>query len=520
MSSENSLVEKVISPLHKLQKDISKDLLPSILEKGVTSNSATTPEAYFPSPYTASGSTVLNDNDSVYSFESVSTSGRLLDRLDLDFDESNYSNDSDKRRDSYLLMHSIGRPSDRAGNDDDQNLLHAQSLTESRTKPIRANSSISLERMRTGTGMLSRTHSQSARMPLQSTSYKTILRKEAGSVISFRADISNQASSTSLASMDNGFSNLPHMPMQLKTALFRNTKTASDPDLKVDKEAGAAESSASPALYANGREIMSSSSNCSTTSIETSIGPVFNPNLKFDSSFDKLVKQALQAKAQGNFRESSYQLQTLANTPNNYPRAMYLYGKALKLGQGVKLNESHAVKWFSRCILVSYIVETVTIDSTSMNNYATKLSELDPQECVKMVQKNIESEDIDPINLFAKFSQLPQLVMNKLIQNNSKDNNAVGGAYYQLGECILQGLGTLNKDEITGRMFLTKAASCGSSEAMVKLGELWTAKSKHFKKDLHQAAAWLRLGEHFGIKIIGNSWIYKEKYTLKGKSRK
>ena len=76
------------------------------------------------------------------------------------------------------------------------------------------------------------------------------------------------------------------------------------------------------------------------------------------------------------------------------------------------------------------------------------------------------------------------------------------------------------KDEVVGRMFLSKAASLGSSEAMVKLGELWSSKSKHFKKDLHQAAAWLRLGELFDSRIIGNSWIYKEKYMAKGKSKR
>lgn len=521
-------MEKVRSPLHKLQKDISKDLLPSRLAIKSNANSPANPEVYFPSSYSASDPSSSNDNESVYSFESVSTNGRLLDRLDLDFDESNYDNEFYRRRDSYALVHSTGRLLDRMGLDDDQSAYPVQLPTESRVKPVRASSSISLERMRIGTGMLSRPPSQSVRMPLKSTNYKTVSRKETGSVVSLRADLANlsHTSSSSLASIENHFAPLPHMPMRLNSSQSSNPKLTSnyEPDMREETDADDTSSTMTtfvPSVQpVSAKRNVSSSSNASNNSIETLNIPIFNPNLKFDSSLEKLVKQALQAKAQGNFREASYQLQTTANIPNNYPKAMYLYGKALKSGQGVKLNESHAVKWFSRCILVSYVVETITIDSASMNNYASKLSELDPQECVLMVKKNIESEEIDPIELLAKFSDLSQPVMNKLIQNNSRDNNAVGGAYHQLGECALQGLGSLNKDEITGRMFLTKAASLGSSEAMVKLGELWSSKSKHFKKDLHQAAAWLRLGEHFGIKIIGNSWIYKEKYTLKGKSKK
>lgn len=526
MSAEDSIVEKVRSPLHKLQKDISKDLLPSGLGIKSTTNTPIASDPYYPSTYSASGPSSSNDNESVYSFESVSTNGRLLDRLDLDLDELNYDEEFSRKRDSYVLIHSAGRISDRFGLDEDQNIY--QNPTEAKVKPVRASSSISLERMRIGNGILSRTHSQSTRMPLKSTTYKTVLRKETGSVVSLRADVSNlsHASSSSLVSVENLFPPIPHMPMRLSSSPSSNPKLKSDQKPGVPEEIEALNSSIitntipPPVQSVSGKRNISSSSNASNTSIETLNDPIFNPNLKFDYSLEKLVKTALQAKAQGNLREASYQLQTIANIPHNYPKAMYLYGKALKLGQGVKLNERHAAKWFSRCILVSFIVETITIDATSMNNYVSKLSELDPQECVKMVKKNIESEVTDPFELFEKFSSLLQLVMNKLIQNNLRDSNAVGGSYYQLGEFVLQGVGSLNKDEITGRMFLTKAASLGSAEAMVKLGELWSTKSKHFKKDLYQAAAWLRLGEHFDMKIIGNSWIYKEKYVLKGKSKK
>ena len=531
MPSENPLPDKMRSPLHKLQSEISKDLLSMRPRTRPMFNNSSSSELDSIVSYSANGLQTLNDNESVYSFESVSTNGRLLDRLDLDSEDFSYDDEQTTRRDSYSLIHSTGRLLDRLGLDDNTNEQGTSSLpsVDLRVKPIRASSSISLERMRSGSSIPARIQSQSARMPLKSTTYKTILRRENGSVVSLKADFSNlyQNSSTSLVSSENLPPPLPHTLMRLDSTGSRSFVSENQEQSKDDYSEKPSSNTSSPETIhyipspqPNGKRNLSSSSNASNSSLETLNIPIFNPNTKFDPSLEQMVKKALQTKAQGNLREASYLLQTIANIPNNYPKAMYLYGKALKLGQGVKLNEAHAIKWFSRCILVSYILETVTIDANSMNNYATKLSELGPQECVAMVKKNIETETLDPIALFDHFSSFPQQMINKMIQINSKDSNTVGGAYFQLGECVLLGLDSLVKDEVVGRMFLSKAASLGSSEAMVKLGELWSSKSKHFKKDLHQAAAWLRLGELFDSRIIGNSWIYKEKYMAKGKSKR
>ena len=44
---------------------------------------------------------------------------------------------------------------------------------------------------------------------------------------------------------------------------------------------------------------------------------------------------------------------------------------------------------------------------------------------------------------------------------------------------------------------------------LVKYG----VKNPNLIKDLNKAAAWLRLAELLGVKDIGNSWIYKDKYN-------
>ena len=74
--------------------------------------------------------------------------------------------------------------------------------------------------------------------------------------------------------------------------------------------------------------------------------------------------------------------------------------------------------------------------------------------------------------------------------------------------------GLENRDEINGIKCISKAGSLGYVNSMVELGEIWCSKSKYHKKDPHKAAAWLRLGEIFGVKSMGNSWIYKDKYMI------
>lgn len=467
------------------------------------------------------------DTESLYSFDSVSTNGRLLDRLDMAAEEYEDDDDYLRRRESYMLMQSTGRLLDRLGLDDDgdedQFTLTAQPPLSDRYRPIRANLLISLERMRLSGSSASvarhplRTLSSKSRIPVQSAPYKAI-QKGNFSVDSLKADISH-----STASIYQDVPPLPHLPMSIDS-LQTPLQRANSSTLLVQSERKVEDGDSTPPVFTspivhsrtntNGIRNLSNSSNTSATSLDSFL---FNPNLKFDPSLESLTKQAMQLRALGNHhREASYKLQSAANIPNNYPKAMQLYALALSSGLGVKVNEALAVKWLCRSIMVSYILETAPIDTASMNNYVTKLNELSPEEAVGMVKKNISLEEIDPLDSFDHFLSIPAASLAKII--NGKDNNTVGAAYHQLGRALILGSGHA-KDEILGRKFLAKAASLGYAESMAQLGSLWTTKSKYHKKDLRAAAAWLRLAELFGMKDIGNSWIYKEKYTGKAKKK-
>lgn len=514
-----TLANSVELPLHRLEQEIAKDLRSENHQSKRPSDAA-----------------------SLYSFDSVSTSGRLLDRLDLDTED--YDDDFLRRRESYALIQSTGRLLDRLGLDDDGEeaslplLLTLAGLPSSsggdpRFKPVRASSAISLNRMKSTQSQrppmraLSSKSSSNGRLPIQnvgSTQFKQPFERPGASVDSFHADLNSSRNSlfTRLANAQRSQS-LGSTGSGMSMKMPGSFDNGSIDELSSETETTAVEERSSsplpkvqPApfhapLKPNfGTRQASGSSQTSTSSTEV---PIFNPNVKFNPALENMVKQALLLRNQ-NDREASYQLQITGNAPNNYPKAMLLYALALQFGLGVKKNDILCVKWLCRCILVSQIVETNPVDPPSLNNYVQRLHELLPQDLVKMVCKLTPSL-ADPFDLYDEYLGMNQSVISKIVSLNNKENNTVAAAYHKLGEAVLLGSGLPSKDTLTAIQLLSKAASMGYPLSMVKLGELWGTKSKHHKKDIHKAAAWLRLAELFGKKDIGNSWIYKSKYMVR-----
>lgn len=304
----------------------------------------------------------------------------------------------------------------------------------------------------------------------------------------------------------------------------------------------------------------------STTSIPTvaSPSPSKNSLASFigDKSNDKLTPEsrtnlALQLRNMGKHREASYQLQIAANNPNNYPRAMFLYAMALKEGHGVKQNDRHCLKWLCRCIIYEIfgdeldkifersaddIVKSIIILDSS-NSYdpvdsykyykllpsaqfqrivhlSTNIKLTSPALTSSTVESAIKSTPAQSFNgSFNDISSSPNSLQSdtSFLPNSPIGTVVLGNCFHELGNALLTGNGLMKKDEIHGIKMISRAGSMGHVDSMLQLGDIWCHKSKHHKKDLYLASAWLRLGELFGAKTIGNSWIYKEKY-LKEKS--
>lgn len=495
------------SPLHRLQAEIAKDKSYPI-EQSQTADASRAKDVR-----------AAADTESIYSFDSVSTSGRLLDRLDIGPDglDETWS----RRRDSAFLVQSTGRLLDRLGLDDcvPENapalgLLPSNSLSSTLTVDTR-------------------------RVSIRGRSTLAVNRLPSNKLRSARAGVVNEHACTrSLSSLHGDIALASSLPVTLDSTgvVFCPPPRSSGlldalRDIHVDRTAASSGSPHSASTGDTTVRIHSPSNTCaisgnsagfnSTGLPQTSLTAtdcehiVFNPAPLFEPQIEGNLKKAVALRLEGKHREASYQLQILANTPVNYPKAMYLYAQALYMGQGVKRNYLSSVRTLCRCIMVCNKLEiSPPKDTSELTSYILQLSELTPEKMISIINHSISKKENDPYLLYDQFKATPQAVLTKIQLVNSKDNNVLGSAYYAVANALLQGQ-SLAKDEETARRFLAKSAAAGYSKAMVTLGELWCFKSKSFKKDLYLAAAWLRLGELFGREDIGNSWIYKDKYLEK-----
>jgi len=83
-------------------------------------------------------------------------------------------------------------------------------------------------------------------------------------------------------------------------------------------------------------------------------------------------------------------------------------------------------------------------------------------------------------------------------------------ASFELGNCFSRGLG-VKKDLIAGQSFYEVAANLGDFDAMNELGRCFE-EGLGTKKDKYKASKYYRKAEANGGKLLGNSWIWKEKY--------
>ncbi|KAK6456050.1 uncharacterized protein RJT20DRAFT_95998 [Scheffersomyces xylosifermentans] len=575
------------------------------------------------------------DRESIYSFDSVSTNGRLLDRLGFD-NEDLFDDDNElTRRDSAISVTSTGNAFERLEIDEHRSKLRSLSKTPSLNKdryPTGSSASLqnNLAAIRglsrpspgttTGSGSSSHHHHQPSQaqrdshVSLKHVPMKVVFQTTNNSVDSFKSDMAsinkiNTSSSTSLqtlvrqnlqngssvtmtssessssgsnynsreygtrtplqgnsptsnvspdspetinqfefSSSNDSINNLPETP-NLNSSRYNDIAPTPDTSSLPKARAGIMRTPSAPVVgtvrndisydtmestSANGspvrRRIISEGSQSSYSNasignfsrVESRTPPSSSTSTFSSSSTSNLTpesrtKLAQQLRKIGKHREASYQLQIAANVPNNYPRAMLLYALALRYGNGVKQNDKHSIKWLCKCILIHSSHASIAANISSVME---KLNNLQFEELVRLIIKNLDNtinmdpnkNGTDPVELFDVFSTFTTAQKSRIATISKSQADIVAVSYHELGNALYQGWGLESKDEINGIKCLSKAGSLGYVGAMVALGEIWSTKSKNRKKDLYKAAAWLRLGEIFGVKSMGNSWIYKEKY--------
>ncbi|RCK61071.1 Protein DSF2 [Candida viswanathii] len=563
------------------------------------------------------------DRESIYSFDSVSTSGRLLDRLGLEDDDENFEDDSYSminKRESMVSIQTTGRLLDRLELDGSRTQPHVQNkmlpqqrsvlpiqpvnnladirglknqqnpqalqrrLTEllkqrpseqqpegkpnlvaSVQKPIQRtmnnvqppqkprqapahlkhvpmnlvfkNMNNSAETIKSDAASLKKVDTQKSQTPEVSrppsiANVPSPLLSPNNSNPSSGASspaLSASSSTASLRTLQNQYLSDPNVPtlssLEVKTRTNRSNsvrpQTQRPTNVTRTPSAPAIRRRSSESTETVGMRVRSDSTNSNssfnTINSNTSQGTLTSASTakqQIDlSNPDHRTNYALQLRSVGNHREASYQLQIAANEPNNYPKAMFLYAMALKFGQGVKQNDRHAIKWLTKCILLS----SLSINAHNISIVIEKLNGLPLDDVVKLIMKNLRNtvdKDVhqngqDPLILYPIFLKLTKTQIAKVVSISRSKGDIVACSYHELGMLLINGCG----QEEDGICCLQKAGSMGYIDAMVKLGEIWSQKTKTHKKDLNKAAAWLRLAELLGVKDIGNSWIYKAKYN-------
>lgn len=183
-----------------------------------------------------------------------------------------------------------------------------------------------------------------------------------------------------------------------------------------------------------------------------------------EASAEDHVSKAIEYHEQGELTKSTYHLRLAAR--QNHPTGMLLYALACRHGWGMRRNQKDGVMWLRKA------VESAQLE----------IGEEDPLK------------DKKPVDTPEKKAE--------------KARFALG--IYELGVSHMNGWGT-EQDKALALKCYEIAGNWGDGDALAEAGFCY-AEGQGCKKDMKKAARLYRLAEKKGISMVGNSWIYKDKY--------
>ncbi|GFF82530.1 protein DSF2 [Aspergillus udagawae] len=178
---------------------------------------------------------------------------------------------------------------------------------------------------------------------------------------------------------------------------------------------------------------------------------------------DEHVAKGIECHEKGSLNESTYHLRIAAK--QNHPTGMLLYALACRHGWGMRPNQREGVQWLRKAV-----------------------------DCVGL-------ELMDDSN-----GTVPQRA--KEMQKAYRAQFAL--SIYELGVSHLNGWGIEQDKSLALRCFEI-AGQWGDADALAEAGFCY-AEGIGCKKDMKKAAKFYRQAEAKGISMVGNSWIYKDKY--------
>ncbi|KAF2662833.1 hypothetical protein K491DRAFT_700015 [Lophiostoma macrostomum CBS 122681] len=195
------------------------------------------------------------------------------------------------------------------------------------------------------------------------------------------------------------------------------------------------------------------------------------PDGSGDVTAQEHCDKGIQFHEAGELTKSTYHLRLAARA--GLPEAMFWYGLACRHGWGMRENKTEALQWLRRAV-----------DSG-------QLEVADDEEQTR-------------------HGQSTDLTRRKI----HRAQYAV--AIYELGKCYMNGWGTSQDKSLALRCYEI-AGNWGDADALVEAGYCY-AEGVGCKKDMKKAAKFYRFAAAKGVSMVGNSWIYKDKYMDDGTS--
>lgn len=201
---------------------------------------------------------------------------------------------------------------------------------------------------------------------------------------------------------------------------------------------------------------------------------------------DAQIQQAISLHESGELEQSTAIFRTLAN-PNgaNNPFSQTLYGLALQHGWGCAPDPKSALHYHTLAASNSADIGLPTLQE-------------------KLTTTSEPTRPASTTSNATRTAARGELVL----------------AIYELGNTFRHGLGCA-VDPVAARRYYETAAELGDADAMVEAA--WCYENGFGgSKDKWRAARYLRMAEVKGVRMVGNSWIYKDKYmtAVPGKSGK
>jgi hypothetical protein len=180
------------------------------------------------------------------------------------------------------------------------------------------------------------------------------------------------------------------------------------------------------------------------------------------------VSKAIELHQFGDLKESTYHLRIAAK--QGHPTGMLLYALACRHGWGMRSNQKEGVQWLRKAVDCAMLEVADDEDASS----ATPVRDANEKKAHR-----------------AQFAL----------------------SIYELGVSHLNGWGIEQDKPLALRCFEI-AGNWGDVDALTEAGFCYT-QGIGCKKDLHKAAKLYRTAGAKGASMVGNSWIYKEKYDEK-----